>query len=61
MSAVQSNQSLDLSLLYEQDETAWLDLSVRLIEAGRRDELDYDNLCEFLGTRTFYLSGFDCW
>jgi hypothetical protein len=40
--------SEDLKALYEQDETAWLDGSARLIREGRLDELDYDNLCEFL-------------
>src|SRR5436190_3753444 len=38
----------DLKVLYEQDETAWLELSARLIREGRADELDLDNLGEFL-------------
>ncbi len=41
-------QSVDLKALYDQDETAWLELSARLIRAGRLEELDYDNLPEFL-------------
>ena len=37
-----------LADLYEADETAWLEESVRLIRAGRVAELDYENLAEFL-------------
>jgi len=37
-----------LTQLYEVDETAWLDEMVRLIDQGRRDELDYPHLSEFL-------------
>ena len=37
-----------LADLYEADETAWLDESVRLIRAGRAADLDYENLTEFL-------------
>src|SRR5437016_3093353 len=45
MSTVASD---NLARVYEENETAWLDISARLIREGRRDELDYDNLCEFL-------------
>lgn len=45
MSTVQVN---DLKGLYEQDETAWLERSVRLLREGRLEELDYENLKEFL-------------
>src|SRR5437660_339067 len=34
--------------LYEADETAWLETMARLIAAGRRDELDYTHLQEYL-------------
>src|SRR5579864_9147671 len=37
-----------LSTLYEADETAWLEEMSRLIAEGRREELDYDNLKEYL-------------
>jgi hypothetical protein len=37
-----------LADLYEADETAWLEESVRLIRAGRPADLDYENLAEFL-------------
>lgn len=40
--------ALGLVDLYEADETAWLEESVRLIRAGRSADLDYDNLAEFL-------------
>ncbi len=45
MSTAQAN---DLKLLYEQDETAWLEQSVRLIREGHLADLDYENLSEFL-------------
>ena len=38
----------NLKEIYEQDETAWLDESVRLLREGRFEELDYENLREFL-------------
>jgi hypothetical protein len=41
-------QSADLKLLYEQDETAWLELCAQFIRQGRLEELDYDHLSEFL-------------
>jgi hypothetical protein len=41
-------QSEDLKALYEQDETAWLEASARLIQEGRFEELDYENLRDFL-------------
>ncbi len=37
-----------LSTLYLEDETAWLDQMARLIAERRLEELDYDNLREFL-------------
>ena len=36
------------SLLYESDETAWLELTAELIRAGRLNELDYPHLSEYL-------------
>jgi hypothetical protein len=41
-------QSDKLNALYEQDETAWLERSAHLIQEGRLDELDCENLREFL-------------
>jgi Domain of unknown function DUF29 len=35
-------------VLYEQDETAWLEAMAELIRLGRLDELDYPNLAEYL-------------
>lgn len=37
-----------LSQLYEADETAWLEAMAELIQHGRRDELDYPHLEEYL-------------
>jgi hypothetical protein len=37
-----------LSQLYETDETAWLEAMAELIQQGRRDELDYPHLAEYL-------------
>src|SRR5438477_2163826 len=36
------------SVLYEQDETAWLEVMADLIRRGRLDEVDYPNLAEYL-------------
>lgn len=41
-------QTPHLDLLYEQDETAWLDAMAELIRQGRFDELDFSNLAEYL-------------
>src|SRR5947209_15789314 len=41
-------QALPLSVLYEQDETAWLEALSELIRQGRLDEVDYPNLAEYL-------------
>jgi hypothetical protein len=38
----------DLMRLYEADETGWLERMAELIQAGRFDQLDYKNLCEYL-------------
>ncbi len=35
-------------VLYEQDETAWLEAMAELIRLGRLDEVDYPNLAEYL-------------
>src|SRR5580704_4397224 len=40
--------ALDLSLLYERDETAWLEAMSALAAGGRHAEMDYHNLSEFL-------------
>ena len=37
-----------LAQSYEMDETAWLEEMAELIQQGRRDELDYPHLCEYL-------------
>ncbi|MFN4259691.1 MAG: DUF29 family protein [Gemmataceae bacterium] len=42
----------DLKVLYEQDETAWLERSAQLIQQRRFEELDYDNLNETSGSAT---------
>jgi hypothetical protein len=44
--AVQSVESLPD--LYEQDETAWLDIMASLIREGRVEDLDLPNLAEYL-------------
>src|SRR5947209_12641386 len=41
-------QALPLSVLYEQDETAWLEAMAERIRLGRLDEVDYPNLAEYL-------------
>ncbi len=41
-------QALSPSVLYEQDETAWLEAMADLIRLGRLEELDYPNLAEYL-------------
>ena len=41
-------QAPALSVLYEQDETAWLEATAELIRLGRLDEVDYPNLAEYL-------------
>ncbi len=38
----------NLALLYEADETAWLEAMAELIRQGRQEELDYANLREYL-------------
>jgi hypothetical protein len=45
MATVQANT---LGILYEHDETAWLEAMAELIRMGRLDELDYANLAEYL-------------
>ena len=44
-----ATEALPLSLLYEQDETAWLEVMSNLAAEGRLSELDAPNLSEFLG------------
>jgi hypothetical protein len=41
-------QPLSPGVLYEQDETAWLEAMAELIRLGRLDEVDYPNLAEYL-------------
>lgn len=43
-----ASQPLSPSVLFEQDETAWLETMAELIRLGRHDELDYANLAEYL-------------
>lgn len=38
----------DLSVLYERDETAWLEAMSALASSGRHDEIDYKHLGEYL-------------
>jgi hypothetical protein len=41
-------QALPPGVLYQQDETAWLEAMAELIRLGRLEELDYPNLAEYL-------------
>lgn len=41
-------EAIALSALYERDETAWLEAMVDLLRAGAHEELDFDNLREYL-------------
>jgi hypothetical protein len=41
-------EALDLSVLYEQDETAWLETMSALAANGRYAEMDYPHLSEYL-------------
>ena len=41
-------QAVSPSVLYEQDETAWLEAMSELIRLGRLEEIDYPNLAEYL-------------
>ena len=41
-------EALDLSVLYEQDETAWLDAMSALAASGRYADMDYFHLSEYL-------------
>ena len=41
-------QALPLGVLYERDETAWLEAMSELIRLDRLDEVDYPNLAEYL-------------
>jgi Domain of unknown function DUF29 len=40
--------AMPLSVLYERDETAWLEAMSERIRLGRLDDLDYANLAEYL-------------
>jgi len=41
-------QPISPSVLFDQDETAWLETMAEFIRLGRLDELDYPNLAEYL-------------
>jgi hypothetical protein len=41
-------QARDLSALYEQDETAWLEIMSALAAGGRHAEMDFPHLSEYL-------------
>jgi hypothetical protein len=43
-----ATESSPLSVLYERDETAWLEIMAGLAEDGRFEEMDFPNLGEFL-------------
>lgn len=43
-----TGETVKPEVLYEQDETAWLEAMAELIRMGRRDEVDYPNLAEYL-------------
>src|SRR5437762_265465 len=46
--AMATAQTVQLDVLYERDETAWLEAMADLIRTGRLDEVDYPNLAEYL-------------
>jgi hypothetical protein len=41
-------QAVSLSELFEQDETAWLEITAKSIWTGRLEEVDYRNLAAYL-------------
>ena len=41
-------QAIPLGMLYEQDETAWLEVMAELVEQRRFQEMDFPHLSEFL-------------
>lgn len=43
-----TGETVKPEVLYEQDETAWLEAMAELIRMGRRDQVDYPNLAEYL-------------
>ncbi len=43
-----AEEALDLSVLYEQDETAWLEAMSALAANGRHAEMDFPHLSEYL-------------
>ncbi len=43
-----TEEAVRLDVLYEQDETAWLEAMADLIRSGRLDQVDYPNLAEYL-------------
>lgn len=43
-----TSEVLDLTVLYEQDETAWLEAMSALAAAGRHAEMDFRHLSEYL-------------
>ncbi len=43
-----STEQLPLRILFEQDETAWLEIMSRLAAEGRFAEMDHSNLSEYL-------------
>jgi hypothetical protein len=45
---VTTAQLASKNVLYEQDETAWLEVMAELIRLGRLDEVDFPNLADFL-------------
>jgi hypothetical protein len=45
---METAEALDLSVLYEQDETAWLEAMSALAASGRYAEMDYRHLSEYL-------------
>ena len=43
-----TTQAVDVRVLYEQDETAWLELMAALAADGRHAEMDFPHLSEYL-------------
>jgi Domain of unknown function DUF29 len=47
-----TKEILPLSILFERDETAWLEIMSQMAAEGRHAEMDYPNLSEYLADMT---------
>ena len=50
-------EAINLDVLYEQDETAWLEVMAALASEGRYGEMDFPNLSEYLADMARILFG----